>query len=291
MSFLNQDATFENMTYDSWQAATCPKIQGSWNLHSLLPGNLDFFILLSSVGGVLGAVGQSNYSTGNAYEDGLARYRVALGQKAISIDLGMMMSEGYVAETQHIVNFLKSLGFFMEISHNEFLALLNYYCDPNLGLLSETTCQTIVGIEAPSVMRAQGFDIPHWMCRPLFRHHHEISPGDASGGDLSGSAGAQGGYVDYATTLRQTQSVEEAASEIAKWFVLKLSRILAMPASEIDTTKTIHAYGVDSLVALELRNWFEREVGAEIPVFELMSAGSISSLCQTAAGKTKYRRG
>lgn len=277
------------MTYEFWQAATRPKIQGSWNLHILLPKNLDFFILLSSVGGVLGAPAQSNYSTGNNYEDALACYRVARGQKAVSIDLGMMMSEGYVAESQHVVNFLKSVGFFMEISHDEFLALLNHYCDPKLELLDEATCQSIVGIEVPAVMRAQGFNIPHWMCRPLFRHHHQVTTGDVSDAS-SGLTSGHAGQTEYASVLRQAESQDVAAAEITKWFAQKLSRILGMPATEIDASKTIHAYGVDSLVAIELRNWFEREVGAEISVLELMSAGNISNLCQSASSKTRYRQ-
>src|SRR5690349_522221 len=43
-----QDAIFENMTYEDFVSATRPKIQGSWNLHNLLPKDLDFFVCLSS---------------------------------------------------------------------------------------------------------------------------------------------------------------------------------------------------------------------------------------------------
>ena len=38
---------------------------GSWNLHELMPRDLDFFIMLSSLAGILGNRGQSNYRAGN----------------------------------------------------------------------------------------------------------------------------------------------------------------------------------------------------------------------------------
>ncbi|KAK6606927.1 KR domain-containing protein [Botrytis cinerea] len=53
-SMILRDTIFSNMTHDDWRTSTDPKTIGSWNLHTLLPHGLDFFILLSSVAGVLG---------------------------------------------------------------------------------------------------------------------------------------------------------------------------------------------------------------------------------------------
>lgn len=49
-----KDSMFENMTHDMWQAAIKPKMQGAWNLHELLPRDLDHFVMLSSAVDVLG---------------------------------------------------------------------------------------------------------------------------------------------------------------------------------------------------------------------------------------------
>src|ERR1700722_7544360 len=90
---------FENMTYDTFQIALKPKVQGSRNLHELLPLDMDFFILLSSATGVLGNRSQVNYAVGNTYQDALARHRVSKGLPVATIDLGTVLSVGYVAET------------------------------------------------------------------------------------------------------------------------------------------------------------------------------------------------
>ena len=165
-----QDSIFEKMTHEDFILSTKPKVTGSWNLHTLLPKSLDFFVLLSSICGVFGAPSQVNYATGNTYKDGIAHYRIAKGEKAASIDLGMMTAEGVLAENQGILSLLKRSGFFMEITQPELFALLDHYCNPELPLQSPTQCQAIVGIEVPAVLDSLGKDIPSWMRRPLFRH-------------------------------------------------------------------------------------------------------------------------
>jgi hypothetical protein len=45
------------MSYDDWITCTRAKIQGSWNLHEALPKHLDFFVMLSSISGIIGNPG------------------------------------------------------------------------------------------------------------------------------------------------------------------------------------------------------------------------------------------
>ena len=85
------------MTLENFEAALHPKVRGSWNLHTMLPKELDFFVLLSSTAGIFGSRGQSNYATANTYQDALARYRVSLGQRAVSLNLGRVSRIGYAA--------------------------------------------------------------------------------------------------------------------------------------------------------------------------------------------------
>ena len=88
---------FKNMPSESLNAALRPKVQGSWNLHQL-PKGMDFFVLLSSYAGIIGGLGQANYASGNTYQDALARHRVAHGEKAVALDLGIVESVGMVFE-------------------------------------------------------------------------------------------------------------------------------------------------------------------------------------------------
>lgn len=55
------------MQFADWQAATRPKVQGSWNLDAALGDGLDFFVLLSSVIGVAGGAEQANYAAANTF--------------------------------------------------------------------------------------------------------------------------------------------------------------------------------------------------------------------------------
>ena len=64
------------------------RIRGSWNLHSLFPTGLEFFILLSSMSGIAGFPTQSNYAAANTYQDALARFRMVKGERATSLNLG-----------------------------------------------------------------------------------------------------------------------------------------------------------------------------------------------------------
>ena len=86
------------MRFEDFEAALKPKVQGSWSLHSHPPKSLDFFVFFSSLNGILGSRGQSNYGAGNTYEDALAKYRISHGEKAVSLDIGLIISFGFVAE-------------------------------------------------------------------------------------------------------------------------------------------------------------------------------------------------
>jgi hypothetical protein len=46
----------EKMTLDDWTYTIQSKVAGTWNLHNQfnLPGDLDFFVLFSSINGILG---------------------------------------------------------------------------------------------------------------------------------------------------------------------------------------------------------------------------------------------
>ena len=90
---------FEQMKLDQWKDAVWPKVQGSWNLHKLLPSGLDFFIMLSSISGIMGNRGQANYAAGNTFMDALAHHRVHSGERATSLNLGFFLSAGVVKES------------------------------------------------------------------------------------------------------------------------------------------------------------------------------------------------
>jgi NAD(P)-dependent dehydrogenase (short-subunit alcohol dehydrogenase family) len=57
-----RDKAIENLAFDEWSDVIRSKVDGTRNLHDILPKDLDFFIMLSSLSGVLGHPGQANVS-------------------------------------------------------------------------------------------------------------------------------------------------------------------------------------------------------------------------------------
>ena len=271
------------MSFEAFNAAVKPKVAGSWSLHKLLPKDLDFFILLSSVSGVAGYLSQANYAAGNTYQDSLARHRIMNGQKAISLDLGVIDNVGYVAERPGMRESVKMHGI-LPISDTELLALLDYHCDPNLGILSPSTCQVVTGLEVPASMLAQGLEPAYWMSKIQFRGLHQMNSDNSAKTPIINSEDK----VDTAALLAASESIDKAASIVSDSLAKKLSSTLSMPLENIDPTRPMHSFGVDSLVAIELRNWFAKEIGAEVSVFEILGNESIADLSVEAVGRSRH---
>lgn len=280
-----RDNLFENMTYEDWVISTRSKVTGSWNLHQVLPSDLDFFVLLSSVNGIFGGRAQANYAAGNTFKDALAHHRIAYGQRAVSIDLGLMVAEGVVAENEILLASMRRIGHLMDITQEELITLLDYYCDPSLPLLSDVDAQVLVGIEMPSAVLAKGIDLHHSIRRPMFRHLFQM----VSEKIKAESCNADSAIVDRAAMLKKATSQDEAVALVTKWFSGKIGQILGLSELDIDPSKPVHTYGIDSLIAIDLKNWLAGEIGADIEVFALLGNMSLEMVSAVAAEKSRYR--
>ena len=84
-----QDGSLLAMSLTDWKAATQPKVQGTWNLHAASQDtDLDFFVLFSSMCGIMGMPGQANYSAGNTFMDAFVQCRHSQSLPASIIDVG-----------------------------------------------------------------------------------------------------------------------------------------------------------------------------------------------------------
>lgn len=304
------------MSYTSWLTATQPKIAGSWNLHALLPpspADLDFFILLSSIDGIIGLPGQANYAAGNTYLDALARYRVSRGQKAVSLDLGVMVDDGFLAENEDVRKRVLGFGTLEPVERRLMEAMLDYYCDPDLPLQTPQQSQAIIGLgkgkaNGGESMGLGGADL---LRHPLFRHvRHQAAlqsstanptSSTATSNSATTSAAAEQSTAHLRTAFLSASSLPAAAQTVSTALLRKLSRSLPSlqsllvepetsptPTNTAATAVDFHAplskYGLDSLVAVEIRGWLRRELAADVAVFEILGGASLSSLGMLVAG-------
>ncbi|KAI4168739.1 MAG: hypothetical protein LQ343_006175 [Gyalolechia ehrenbergii] len=293
-----RDSSFANMSYENFHTVLRPKVQGSWNLHSLLPKNMDFFILLSSYAGIIGSYGQTNYAAGNTYQDALAQYRVSHGEKAVSIDLANVRSVGYLAERDELAAALRTedrIG----IEEAEFLALMEHCCDPALELSTEN-CQIVTGVETAASLRSRNLTEPLYMNRAFFSYLYALDDGSvsAAAADDDGSGYGRNNYnksnknanpeSNYHHLLSTTDGPEEAGSIITEGLSKKLSAMMDLDIQNIDISQPLHRFGVDSLAAIEIRTWLARAIRADLAIFDIIGNTSIEELGRLAAEKSEF---
>ena len=91
----------------------CHQTQGAKNcgFDTLLPADLDVFVLFSSEGGVTSNRVHANYCIGNKYKDTLSQYCVSKGLKATALNLVVILSVGDAAKYGDVLGNLRAVGF------------------------------------------------------------------------------------------------------------------------------------------------------------------------------------
>lgn len=276
---------FDAITGDNFRAPIDPKVKGAWNLHNALLAQstpLDFFTLLSSISGVGGQRAQTNYSAANAFLDAFAAWRHSRGLPVCSVDLGIIEDVGYFTDRDAMAARLRMQGWTPineALLHRILrLSLLQQTASP---VDRETVANLITGIPNPL-----GPNSPQ---KPVHRFSALRPRTDAGGaaagdGDLAilraaaqggdGKEGSDGEGVDKATLL--------AAAVSAVNGVLTMSLGLSEP---LEPTRPLKTYGIDSLVAVELRNWVRTELSIELSALEIVGAVTLVALCEVILKK------
>lgn len=92
------DGRIGEQTWAQVRGVLAPKVLGAWNLHRLTGGGaLRHFVMFSSIASMLPAPGQAAYAAANAVLDGLAQYRRARGLPALAVNWGPWAGVGHAA--------------------------------------------------------------------------------------------------------------------------------------------------------------------------------------------------
>lgn len=262
------------MTHEQWRAALDPKVTGTWNLHQMFGASLDYFILLSSFGGTLGERGQGNYSAACTFQDAFARHRASLGLPIRSIDIATVEGEGYVAENPVVMERMLAEGYQMQ-KLPELLAIIDYaikYPIPE----SPDAAQIICGAHFP---RPDSDNARRLDAR--FAHTWTTKSRQGSAEEAMSSC------ADYPLLLRAVTTSEQAIDVISIALNSKLARLLDTSPETFVATRSLPSYGLDSLIAVELRNWIAKELRAPVQIFELMSPLSLGELASMVAKRSE----
>jgi NADPH:quinone reductase-like Zn-dependent oxidoreductase/SAM-dependent methyltransferase len=231
-----------------------PKVTGAWALHVLSQQHpLDFFVMYSSVASLLGSSGQGNHAAANAFLDALAHHRRAHGLPALSINWGAWSEIGAAAE-RNVDTRVATQGVGV-IAPDQGLATLE------LLMQSDVSQAAVLPIDWP---------------RFLENSRGALSP---SFTEIARERVAQPAPVRKQPSPHasrpQFRAELEAATPIRRLDMLHgfvanhVARVLGVADPEsIDPRRPLNELGLDSLMAVELRN----RLGAELELSRSLPA-------------------
>ncbi|KAJ6264058.1 hypothetical protein Dda_0199 [Drechslerella dactyloides] len=272
------DTLFAEMDFKAMTDALRPKVEGSKHLDALFRSNdLDFFVMLSSVSSIIGYHGQANYSAANMFMAGLAARRRKEGLAASVMAIGLLTEIGYVSGAHRALGLAMRKQYkcipILEPDFHQLFAEAVLAGRPD----SQRNPEVIMGYE-PLIEEFTG-ERPAW-CFDNPRFSHSTLEDSNPGSWAEPAAG-----TPIAQKISDSKTAEEAAKIIQQGFVLKLANLLLAEVSAIDEKAPLTDLGIDSLVAIEIRSWFIKEVAIDFPTLKIVGGCSAADLCQDAARK------
>lgn len=281
------------MTHEDWSTPLSSKVDGTWTLHNAFKDTpLDFFLLFSSLSGIVGQWGQANYAAANTFLDSFVQYRHGLGLPASVIDVGVMEDVGYVSQ--------------------------------NAAVLDMFRAYSMHGLKEVDLLRAIkiaiGKSMPRTVIDGKYSNSGQVTTGLASSKPILDPSNRAVWKRDarmarYRNRETAKQSSTSTASEGLKDFLVSVASMPAMlderkhtdfltqeigkrirsfmiqSDDAVDIKMTLSDMGVDSLVSIEIRNWWRMGLGLDISVLEIMSAGSIERLGAVATDGLRAKYG
>ncbi|MEM6776223.1 MAG: SDR family NAD(P)-dependent oxidoreductase [Planctomycetota bacterium] len=249
-----QDKLLVDLDDETLHRVLWPKVIGGWNLHHATKSvELDHFILFSSLSSVFGHAGQANYSAANAMLDGLGHHRRVSGLPATVMNWGHVGEVGYLARREELSERLRRQG------------VLDFTLDEATSCLATALNRRVT---QTSVLR---MDWSRWRGLGLTK---EVSPRFAHlirGGSANGGSTLTAGSLREASPAQRLVLLRDAVAG-------KLASLLGSISEDIDQDRPMLELGLDSLMAVELRNWIEGQLQLPLQIGALMRGSSVSSL-------------
>lgn len=252
------DAFLVNQDMKAFRKVMEPKLAGAWYLHEATQHlSLDMFVLFSSLSSLLGAPGQANYAAANAFLDGLAAYRRARGLPAIAINWGPWAEVGMAANSQVEAN-AKASGVHL-IAPGDGLAWFGQV------------------LQANPVQR--GLMVIDWSALTTMSGN---VPAFLSELDVKANAGLDANLQKMADEFRAALAdapVDERTPMLVDKICEQIKRVMGLDESEtINPNQPLQELGLDSLMAVELRNILCALIGKQLPATLMFKYPTVASL-------------
>ena len=251
------DGVVAQQTWPRFARVMAPKIAGAWHLHRLTQNApLDFFVLFSSAAALLGSLGQASYAAANAFLDALAHYRRARGLTATSINWGPWAEVGMAAGLRWTDRGMKSLT-----------------QQQGLQALAE-----VLRGDSPQVA-VLPMDWPAWSAHcsrkpPLLS---EVAPAEA----------AASGEPELLDRLKRTPA-EQRRAVLEEYIARQAVKVLGLARSHrLNPRQPLQELGLDSLMAVELRNTLGLSLGRPLPVTLLFDYPTLETLVSYLGGDSE----
>ncbi|ORY60122.1 putative polyketide synthase [Pseudomassariella vexata] len=281
LSMVLRDVELSDMHFDDWNAAIDPKVKGTWNLHNAtLSLPLDFFLLFSSQSGLIGLWGQANYAAANTYLDAFVQYRHQHDLVASVIDVGVMGDVGYVADSDDIMNSLERTGMYILREQNllEAISLALARSRPFTTTVADKTSrnfgQIVIGLNTTAPISSPSTRVA-WKRDVRMSIYHTLSLSEETIPNITSP-----GSIPLKTLLAAELSEDEQVETIANALARTLADFLIKDEAEMATDRSLESLGMDSLVAMEMRNWIQQQVGIEISTLTINQSPSLIHLAK-----------
>jgi acyl transferase domain-containing protein/acyl carrier protein len=223
-----------------------PKIDGAWNLHRMtLAEPLDYFVLFSSAASLIGSPGQGNYAAANAFMDLLAHYRRLQGYPALCVNWGRWGEVGQAIKEGRGER-LDVRGF-ASIKPEEGLAILG-------SLLCQNQPQ--IGVMSFHLSRWSQF-YPHLTRSSLFASLLE---------EVGALSEMEASQLHLTREVLAELDRKERQQLLGQYLNDCIARVLGYSALKLDAQQQLNRLGIDSLMAVELRNRIGADLDVVIPV-------------------------
>ena len=245
------------------------KAIGAWNLHALTQDErLDFFVLYSSSASLLGSAGQGNYAAANTFLDALAQLRLAMGLPALSIAWGPWAERGMAANLDAQTR-ARIAGRGIRLIESE----------RGLDILGDL----MASAKAPSLSPQVAVISIDWP-----RHMRSLPPAqpmsllyDLADSNANGRPGPQTTeFIDSLLCMPPTERDARLRELVAR----EAAKVMGLDAAELgDGNRGFFDMGMDSLMAVDLKNRLQAACGKTFPATLVFNYPNVNALCKRLA--------